>query len=88
MIDRMVMVTMLNALKSVRDVSGGTEENQVFNMINLESVQTIAPSLIREHLQTAKDNGWVEPSVGLLKTLKWRITPAGVGALSDLMHGG
>ena len=45
MIDRMVMVTMLTTLKSVRDCSGGTEENQVFNMINLEAAQPIAPTI-------------------------------------------
>lgn len=88
MIDKSLMVTVLNTLKSLRDVPGGTEENRLFTEINLEAVQPVAPSLIREHLQSAEDKGWVEKTLGMLRDARWRITPSGSGALFDLVHGG
>lgn len=88
MIDRSVMVELLTILWEQRDLACGTEETLLFRDINLRATSAITPTLVREHMQTAKDKGWVESSRGALNDLRWRITPAGVGIRSDLLHGG
>lgn len=88
MIDRSLMVTTLTVLREQRDLACGTEETALFNEINLRATSAITTTLLREHVQTAADRGWMVSHRGALNDLRWRITPAGVGALSDLNHGG
>lgn len=88
MIDRSVMVNVLTTLKSLRDVAGGTEQNQLMTEINILATQPLTSALLREHFQYAQDRGWISSSRGQLNDVRLRITPAGVGALSDLQHGG
>ena len=88
MIDRSLMATLLTVLREQRDLACGTEENALFEELNLRSTQTVTTSLLREHINKAQDKGWVETFKGTLDEKRIRITPAGCGALNDLKHGG
>ena len=88
MIDRSLMVLLMSVLREQRDLSCGTEENTLFDELNLRSTQTVTTSLLREHIGKAQDKGWVETFTGSLEERRIRITPAGCGALNDLKHGG
>lgn len=88
MIEKSLMVTMLTVLREQADLRPATEENALFNELNLRANQPVTSSLLREHTTFAQDKGWIERSTGVLNEPRWRITPAGRGALSDFSRGG
>lgn len=87
MIDRTLMFNVLTVLREQRDLSCGTDENQLFNEINLRATQPVTTALLREHIALAQDKSWIEPKRDMLGARRWRITPAGCGALDDLKAG-
>ena len=88
MVDRSIMVTLLTVLREQRDLACGTEENSLFNELNLRANHPITTPVVREHLQTAEDHNWAEHKPGLLKDRRWKLTKAGEKAIDDLLHGG
>ena len=88
MIDRSIMVTTLAILREQRDLVCGTEENALFNELNLRANRPITTAVVMEHLQKAQDHNWVRLNKGALKDNRWKITQAGENAIDDLIHGG
>jgi hypothetical protein len=88
MIDRSLMYTILTLLREQRALAGGTEENNLFNDVNLRASVPVTTPLLREHLQLAEDKGWATWRLDALRARRWRITQAGVDALTDLATGG
>lgn len=87
MIDRSLMVTLLEVLQEQAELRPGTEENALFNEVNLRANQPITSFLLREHLTIVQDKGWADWRIGVLQEKRWRLTPAGRGALDDLKRG-
>ena len=71
-----------------RDLVCGTEENALFNELNLRANRPITTAVVMEHLQKAQDHNWVRLNKGALKDNRWKITQAGENAIDDLIHGG
>lgn len=88
MIDRSLMFTILTILREQKSLAGGTEETNLFNEVNLRATVAVNTALLREHLQLAEDKGWADWKRDSLRAKRWRITPAGIDALSDLVTGG
>jgi len=88
MIDRSLMVTLLTVLHEQIQLACGTEENQLFNDLNLRANQPLTTPLIREHLAMASDKGWADWKLDSIRSRRWRITPTGVNQLDDLKRGG
>jgi hypothetical protein len=82
------MVTLLTILNEQKDLSCGTEENALLNEMNLRAIRPINTTLILEHLNMSADKDWVAWKFDSLHMRRWRITPAGKGALDDLKTGG
>ena len=87
MIDRSLMITLLTILHEQSGLTCGTEENQLFNELNMRANRPITTELIREHLAMASDKGWADWKLDSLQARRWRITPAGRGELDDLKRG-
>lgn len=87
MLDRSLMVLMLTILREQADLSCGTEENALFNDIQLRGNQPVTSGLIREHLAHASDKGWVDWRVDSVRAKRWRITGTGKSAIDDLRTG-
>ncbi len=88
MIDRSTMVTMLTVLNEQRDLPSGSDDHSVFNECNLRANQPLTTLALREHLDYARDKGWIDARRGALGDRRWRITPAGRNALDDIKSGG
>ncbi len=88
MIDRPLMIALLETLRLQRALSCGTEENALANELNLQAAQPLTITLVREHLAMASDKGWIDWKLDSLNCRRWRITPAGAAQLDDLKRGG
>lgn len=88
MIDAIILKTLLNILIQQKALVCGAEENQLFDLINLDGhCGTVTTNLLREHIQLAEDKGWADWRLDSIKQKRWRITPAGEQQFSNLMRG-
>jgi hypothetical protein len=88
MIDRSTMTALLTVLREQRDLVCGTEENALFNELNLRANRPITSTVLLEHIQKAQDHNWIRLNKGALRDNRWKITQAGENAIDDLLHGG
>ena len=83
MIDRGVMVALLSLLDQLDGQS--LEERVLMNEISYKAVQPLSSDLLQEHIQEAKQKGWIEKEAGLIRgEIRWRRTLGGRAALMDM----
>jgi hypothetical protein len=86
MIDRQIMLKMLEVLQNYNGYAGERAIHTDMNMAATNRAITSPETM--EHLNYALEHGWAEWRKGTLEDRLWKLTPAGRAARRDMELGG